>query len=266
MEISVTLDDLAIGLERGLYGMAHLVQVAAQVPFALVGRVIAELRHAMADGLHVRRHVRLPQRGGIIEHGGMLDVLPGIDGGARRRTDAGRRLMVGEGDGVGLDPFAGQHRERPFVEEVFLVDQDEEDVVAAGRRVGRHHRAGRRRQDPGRHGLGTRPLGQTVRAQQGGATGEHGAAERSGFDHASSPSRPRDCLAPGDAELRNAPDRVIGPVAAQYSGMLRKHRITVPPPYRHRHDYHSFRAVFPALFSLPWPPSSVARLPGRTYF
>src|SRR5580704_8641966 len=35
--------------------------------------------------------------------------------------------------------------------------------------------------------------------------------------------------------------------------MLRSIAITVSSPYRHRHDYHSFRAGFPALFSLPWP-------------
>jgi hypothetical protein len=41
-------------------------------------------------------------------------------------------------------------------------------------------------------------------------------------------------------------------VAAQNSGMLRSIAITVPPPYRHRHDYHSFRAGFPCACSKLW--------------
>ena len=41
--------------------------------------------------------------------------------------------MVREGDAVLLDPFAARNRHRPMLEEMFLVDQDEQDIVAAGR-------------------------------------------------------------------------------------------------------------------------------------
>ena len=43
--------------------------------------------------------------------------------------------MIGESDAVLLDPLPAGDRDRPSVEEVLLVDQDEEDIVAAGRRV-----------------------------------------------------------------------------------------------------------------------------------
>ena len=107
------------------------------MPLALIGGVIAECRHAVANGLNRRRHVGLPKRTRIIKDAGMLDVLAGIDGRTRRRTNARRCLMIREGNAVLLDPFAAGNWDRPIVEEMLLIDQDEQDVVAAGRRVGR---------------------------------------------------------------------------------------------------------------------------------
>lgn len=103
----------------------------------------------MADGFHVRRHIGLPQRSRVVENAGVLDVLAGIDGRTRRRADAGRGLMIGESDAVLFDPLTAGHRHRPALEEVLLVHQDEQNVVAAGRRGGSDHRRGR----CGRHRL-----------------------------------------------------------------------------------------------------------------
>jgi len=181
---SIGLDDLAVGRERRIDCVFDLVEVDAEVPLALVRRVIAEFGEAMADGLHGGRHVALPQRVGIVEDAGTLDVLTGIDRRTRRRADARGALVVLEGDAVRLDPFAGRHREGPLLEEVFLIDQDEQDVVAARRHIGCHDLAGGRRRG-GRghrrcHGLRLRNLRQDVGAQQGGAAGEHGSPGAAG--------------------------------------------------------------------------------------
>jgi hypothetical protein len=95
--------------------------------------VITERRHAMADRLHLRRHVRLPQRIRIVEDAGVLDMLAGIDGRSRRGADARCRLMIGKGDAVFLDPLTTGNWHPPIFKEVFLVDKDEQDIVT-GRR------------------------------------------------------------------------------------------------------------------------------------
>jgi hypothetical protein len=94
----------------------------------------------MPDRPYLGGHVGLPQRIGVVEDGGELDVLARIDGGTRRRADAGGRLMIDESDAVLLDPLAARRRHRPCVEEVLLIDQDEQDVIAARRRCGGDHR------------------------------------------------------------------------------------------------------------------------------
>src|SRR5258708_5762956 len=97
---AVGCDDLAVIRERRVDRFLGLVEVGAQVPLALVGGVIAERGHPVADGLHVRRHVGLPQGIRVVEDAGVLDVAAGIDGRARRRAYAGRGLMFGEGETV----------------------------------------------------------------------------------------------------------------------------------------------------------------------
>ena len=58
---TIGFDDLAIVRERRVDRFLDLVEVDAEVPLALIGGVIAERRHAVADGLHVGRHIGLPK-------------------------------------------------------------------------------------------------------------------------------------------------------------------------------------------------------------
>ena len=131
---AVGLQGLAIVEQGRVDRLVVEIEVGRQMPLALIGGVIAQLGQPVADRLDVRREVALPDRAEVVGDAGVLDVLAGIDDRARRGADAGGRLVVEEGDGLLLDRLAPRHRERPGREEVFLVDQHEEDVVAGGHR------------------------------------------------------------------------------------------------------------------------------------
>jgi hypothetical protein len=47
--------------ERRIDGVVDLIEIHAQMPFALVGGVVAELSHAMPNRLYLGGHVGLPQ-------------------------------------------------------------------------------------------------------------------------------------------------------------------------------------------------------------
>src|SRR5664279_1450133 len=79
----VALDDLAILIEGRIDRLLHLVEIHAEMPFALIADVVSQFAHAVADGLDLRRHVSLPERIGIIKNAGVLNVLAGVDGGSR---------------------------------------------------------------------------------------------------------------------------------------------------------------------------------------
>ena len=83
----------------------------------------------MADGLDAGRQIALPDIIQIVGDAGVLDVLAGVDDGPGRGADARGRLMIEEGDGSLLDGLACRNRERPFGEEVLLIDQHEQDIV-----------------------------------------------------------------------------------------------------------------------------------------
>ncbi len=80
--------------------------------------------------------------------------------------------MVGKRNSVLFDPFAPRHRHRPGVKKMLLVDQNEQNIVAAGgcgRRC--HPRFGRLR---GRRQAGK----QTANPKAGEAAGQQAAARR----------------------------------------------------------------------------------------
>ena len=137
---AVAFDDLAILRHRRVDRDSRLVEIGAQVPLALIGGVIAEIAHAMADRLDRRRHVGLPEIVEIVEGARVLDVLARIDDRPGGGAHAGGGLMIGEGDALRFQKFARRNRERPLGKEVLLIDKDEQDVVAGGRRVRRLQR------------------------------------------------------------------------------------------------------------------------------
>ena len=130
-------DDLAILSHGRVDRDLGLIEVGAQMPLALIGSVVAEFAHAMADRLDRRRHVRLPEIIEIVEDTRVLDVLAGVDDRAGRRANAGRGLMIGECHALRFQEFSCGNRKWPFWKKVFLVNEDEQDVVAGGRRIRR---------------------------------------------------------------------------------------------------------------------------------
>ena len=85
------------------------------------------------------RHVRLPEIIEIVEDTRVLDVLAGVDDRAGRRANAGRGLMIGECHALRFQEFSCGNRKWPFWKKVFLVNEDEQDVV--GRRGGAYRRS-----------------------------------------------------------------------------------------------------------------------------
>src|SRR5215813_11387426 len=105
------------------------VDVCAEVPFALIGRVVADLPQTISDRPHRRGHVGLPGGLHVIEDAGVLNVLACVDDGARRRAYLRRALVIKKGGAVFLQVFPPRHGKGPFLKETLLIDQDEQNVV-----------------------------------------------------------------------------------------------------------------------------------------
>src|SRR5215831_10227814 len=77
-------------------------------------------------------HIALPGSFHVVEDARMLNVLTRVDDGARRRTHLRRALVINEVSSVRLEVFASRDWKWPFLEEVFLVNEDEQNVVTCG--------------------------------------------------------------------------------------------------------------------------------------
>ena len=151
-----------------------------EMPLALVGGVVAELAQDLADGRQPGIQALHVGHAGIVEDAVMRHVQAGIDHRARGRAHVGRDVMVlEEGAGAAQALVAG-HREGPRVAHVlFLVGQDEQDVVAAvarARRIGGGEARFAAAGDGGR--LGDRGIGRHGGAGQRGAGLEERPARR----------------------------------------------------------------------------------------
>ena len=60
-----------------LTGVEMLMELLMQVPFSLVGGIVARLTHHVADSRHLEREIVGPWEVCIIEHLRVLDVLTG---------------------------------------------------------------------------------------------------------------------------------------------------------------------------------------------
>jgi hypothetical protein len=69
---AIGFDDLAVRQQRHVHRLLRRVEVAAEVPFALIGGVVAELLQPMPDRHDVRGHVALPGRLHVVEDPGVL--------------------------------------------------------------------------------------------------------------------------------------------------------------------------------------------------
>ncbi len=142
---------------------------AVEVPLALVGGVVAELAQDLADGRQLRIEALHVRHAGIVEDAVMGLMQACIDHGAGGRAHVGGDVVILEERPRIAQPFPAGQGERPSVAHVlFLVGQDEQDVVTAfvrARRVGRGERRLASSGDAG--SLGNRGVG------SGGGTGEH---------------------------------------------------------------------------------------------
>src|SRR5262245_51204294 len=113
-------------------GFLCRIDGAAEMPFALIGGVVAELLQTVPDRYHVSGHVALPGSLHIVKDASMLDVLTGVDNGTCRRAHLSRSLVIKEGGAVLLQVFPPWHRKGPFLKEMLLIDEHEQNVVARG--------------------------------------------------------------------------------------------------------------------------------------
>jgi hypothetical protein len=119
-----------VGLRIGPVAELRRVRKVAQMPFALVGRVVAEIAQMMPDRAKVRVELREGRRAVIDHHVGLLRVAAEIDDGARGRT--GRRVDVvfaEEGAALMHPVMRGEvERARQRLRRPLLIGHDEEDV------------------------------------------------------------------------------------------------------------------------------------------
>ncbi len=159
---------------------------AVQVPLALVGGVVAHPAQDLADGRQLGIQALHVGHAGIVEDAVMRRVQAGIDHRARGRAHVRRDLVVLEEGARAAQPLVARQWDRPArAHVVFLVGQDEEDVVAAvvrARRLGRGKGRLRAAGDTGRClGLG---LGLCVGRCSGSVEGARGGKGGTAGDQA----------------------------------------------------------------------------------
>ena len=110
------------------------LELLGQVPFALIGGVVARLAQHVPHGSELCRHAVDPGEVGVVEHARVLDVLAGIAHRARGRAHAGIDAMVQERSPARLQTLVARQPvafgQLTGAEEAFLVRQEEQDVVS----------------------------------------------------------------------------------------------------------------------------------------